>query len=68
MILEKGNAILDKVKTYIDKYLDPKKINIFDSSKDDYIKLPDIVHILSDLWISEEDYYESLQISSDIDF
>ena len=40
-------------------------MNILDSSKDDYIELPEIVDILSNLRNSEEDYYESLQISSD---
>ena len=31
MILEKRNAILDKVKTYIDEYLDAKNYKNLDS-------------------------------------
>ena len=67
-VLKRRNIILNKVKDYINLNLDPKKVNIFYSSKEGYVAPPTISQVLSELNISEEDYYHALSISSDDDF
>ena len=60
MLSERKN-ILSKVKYYIDEYLDPSKSVFIGNTKT-------ITEILSELNLSESDYYESLAISFDQDF
>ena len=67
-ILLKRDAVLSRVKTYIDEHLNPKKRNILDPSKENYEQLPEIIDILTGLGMTEIDYYNALQISCDSDF
>ena len=67
-ILQKRANILEKVKNYIDNYLDPRKRNIIDPNKDDFESPLSISEILSTLSITSEQYYDALSISPDQDF
>ena len=67
-ILQKRNAILNVVKEYIDTYLAPRKINILDPLKSDYVKPKDINSILLEIGFTTEEYYDALKISTDNDF
>ena len=62
------NAILKKVKNYIENDLNPSKKKLLDKTKDDYVELKSIEEILSLLEISSKDYEEALSISDDSDF
>ena len=57
--------MLDKVKEYIDSYLDPRINNFLDSTAANYLELDDIPTILQDLGLNETEYYDALSISSD---
>ena len=52
-ILHKHNAILNVVKEYIDTYLNPRKVNILDPLKSDYVKPKDINTILLEIRLFE---------------
>ena len=67
-ILHKRNTILNVVKEYIDTYLDPRKVNILDPLKADYVKPKDINNILLEIGFTSEEYYNALKISTDSDF
>ena len=67
-ILLKRDAILSKVKEYIDLNLDPKKVNILDPRKEGYIEPKSIQEILDELGLTQEKYYKVLSVSSDNDF
>ena len=58
--MQQCENLLSKVK----ENLNPKRCNFFYSSKDEYEQAPDILDILSELDISENEYYEVLSISS----
>ena len=62
------NAILKKVKNYIENELNPSKKNILDKTKDDYVESKSIEEILSLLQTSSKDYEEALSISDNSDF
>lgn len=59
-LIDQRNAILSKVKLYIDEFLDP--------SKSKYIEHKSIKEILDELHINENEYYKSLSISTSVDF
>ena len=59
------NRILTKLKEYIDKELDPAKINFYDCTKEDFVKTKSITQILQQLEISKVDYENALLVSSD---
>lgn len=59
-LIDQRNAILSKVKLYIDEFLDP--------SKSKYIEHKSIKEILDELHINENEYYKSLSISTSDDF
>ena len=46
LILEQRQHVLDKVKNYIDTYLDPRKKNFFDPVVSNYCEFQDISTIL----------------------
>ena len=67
-ILQQRNTVLEKVKTYINEFLYPKKRNIIDQSKDNYEETRSRAEIMSSLDLTEEQYYNALSISQDSDF
>ena len=64
----KRDDILCSVKKYIDENLNPKKQNILDPRKENFVVVPTISDILQQLNITPEDYHNALSISSDNDF
>ena len=48
--------------------MNPKKCNIIDPSRENYVNVPSISEILEEFRILELDYYKALSISSDDDF
>ena len=67
MIFEKPDTTLGTVKKYIDENLNPKKYNIIDPTRENYVNVSSISEILEELKILELDYYEALSTSSDDD-
>ena len=67
-ILAKRDLILSTVKTYIFENLNPKKRNIFYPNRENFELIPEIPEILNKLNFKENEYYEALSISSNIDF
>ena len=67
-IIKKRDTILSSVKNYIDANLNPRKHNILDPRKENFVVVPTISEILAELNISTHEYYEALSISSDSDF
>ena len=57
----KRDNILCSVKKYIGENLNPKKQNIFDPRKENFV-VPTISEILQQLDIAPEDYYNALFI------
>ena len=68
MILEKRNTILGTVKKCIVETLNPKKCNIIDPRRENYVNVPSITEILEELEILKLEFYEALSISNDDDF
>ena len=66
-ILNERKRILKTVKQYIDSNLDPRRKNILNPFKENFEEVSSI-HILMELNITEEEYYNALSISSDSDF
>ena len=66
-ILNERERILKTVKQYIDSNLDPRRKNILNPFKENFEEVSSI-HILMELNITEEEYYNALSISSDSDF
>ena len=64
----KRDDILCSVKKYIDENLNPKKQNILDPRKENFVVVPTIFEILQQLNITPENYYNALSISSGNDF
>ena len=56
-MLSKQKDILSKVKDYINNYLNPAKVNFFDSSKD---TLKSVSKVLEETNITEEEYKSAL--------
>ena len=67
-ILKKRNEILKVVSEYINEELNPGMHNIYDLTRENYIEPKSIKEIMSLLDISEDRYYEALEISGDNDF
>ena len=67
-ILQQRESVLSKVKEYIDLNLNPKKVNILNPGKENYIEPKGISEILAELEIPEQKYYHALAISTDTDF
>ena len=65
-LLQNRNALMSKVKRYIDTELNQSKKN-YDSSKNDYEKVKSIDEILGLLEISKVEYETSLSTSGDKD-
>ena len=59
--------MLGKVKNYIDDNLNPSKVNVVGPIKDNFTQPLNIQEILSELEISEDDYYKALSKSKDED-
>ena len=66
-IMVERNRILTKVKEYIDKELDPAKVNFYDRTKEDFAKTKSITEILQELE-TEVEYQNALSVSSDDDY
>ena len=66
-VLRNRNDLLGKVKSYIDKELNPSK-KLYDSSRSDYEIVKSIDEILASLEISRVEYEAALSISEDKDF
>ena len=56
------------MKVYIDKELDPAKVNFYDCTKEEFVKTKSITEILQELEISKVDYENGLPASSDDDY
>ena len=56
------------MKEYIDKELDPAKVNFYDCTKEEFVKTKSITEILQELEISKVDYENGLPASSDDDY
>ena len=67
-ILNERERILKTVKQHIDSNLDPRRKNILNPFKENFEEVPSIQNILTELSITEEEYYNALSISSDSDF
>ena len=54
--MKKKAEILNTVRNYIDEYLDPRKCNMYDPQKENYVASKSINEILTDLDIFYVDY------------
>ena len=66
-ILNEREHISATVNQYIDNSLDPRKYNIFNLLQQNFEEISSIKNILTDLGLTEEQYYNTLLISSDSD-
>ena len=48
-VLRKRNEILQKVKDYINNFLNPSKVNFFGPSRDDFTEVKSILEVLKEL-------------------
>ena len=65
LVLRKRSEILQKVKDYINNFLNPSKVNFFDPSRGVFIEVKSISEVLKELDISVEKYENALKISDD---
>ena len=68
VFLNERDRILRNVKEHIDNNWNTKKHNILNPFKENYEKVPNIPHILKELNLTEDHYYDALSISIDYDF
>ena len=68
LITRKRNEILQKVKHYINNFLNPSKANFFDPSQDDFTDAKSISEVLKKLDINVEEYENTLKNSDDNSF
>ena len=61
-ILTWRNTLLRQVKSYIDKNLNPEKVNVIDPTKDNFTQPLSVQEILNELEIYNDDYYRALLI------
>ena len=55
------------IKTYVNNDFYPVKVNVIDSTKDNFTKSLSVKKILHELEVSRDDYYRALSISKDED-
>ena len=67
-LLKFRKSVLDKVKSYIDRFLDPKHNNLCDPEKENYTPPKTILEILEELEIDPNDYVKCLKMSPDNSF
>ena len=65
LVLRKKYEILDKVRDYINNFVNPSKANFFDPTRDDFIEVKSVSEVLEDLSITEQEYENTLKISDD---
>ena len=69
LVLHKRSEILQKVKDYINNFLNPSKFNFFDPSRDDFTEaVKSISEALKELDTGVEEYENALKISDDNSF
>ena len=56
ILQNRGSNTIRPVKEYIDTFLDPRKVNILDPSKPDFVESKDINCILEEIDITRDDY------------
>ena len=66
-ILNEREHISLTVNQYIDNSLDPRKYNIFNLLQQNFEEISSTKNILTELGLTEEQYYNTLLISSDSD-
>ena len=67
-VLRKRNEILQKVKDYINDFLNSPKVNFFDPSRNDFTEIKSIPEVLIERDINVEEYEDALRISDDKEF
>ena len=70
LVLRKRNEILDKVRNYINSFLNPSKVNFYDRTRDDFIEVKSGSEVLEELSITEQEYENALsdELSDDISY
>ena len=63
LFLHKRNEIMDKVKNYINNFLNSSKIHFYDPSRDDFIEVKSVSEVLQELKIPQQEYGNLLKIS-----
>ena len=67
-VLHKRNEILQKVKDYINDFLNSPKVNFFDPSRNDFTEVKSIPEVLIERDVNVEEYENALRISYDKGF
>ena len=57
--------VVDKVKDYINSFLNLSKTNFHDPTRDDFIELKSISEVLEELSLTEQEYENALKICDD---
>ena len=65
LVLRKRNKILDKVRDFINNFLNPSKISFYNPTCDDFIEVKSVSEVLEELSITEQEYENALKISDD---
>ena len=65
LVLRKRNKILDKVRDFINNFLNPSKISFYNPTRDDFIEVKSVSEVLEELSITEQEYENALKISDD---
>ena len=63
LVFHKRNEIIDKVKNYINSFLNPSKINFYDPSRNDFIEVKSVSNVFEELNITERKYENTLKLS-----
>ena len=56
LVLCKRNKILDKIRAYINNFLNPSEINFYDPTRDDFIEVKSVSEVLEERSITEQEY------------
>ena len=56
LVLCKRNKILDKIRDYINNFLNPSEINFNDPTRDDFIEVKSVSEVLEERSITEQEY------------
>ena len=60
-----AGEVVDKVKEYINSFLNPSKTNFYDPTRDDFIEVKSISEVLEELSLTEQEYENALKICDD---
>ena len=65
---ENRTKLLSKMQYHTNKYLNPPKVNVYDSSKDNFIELKSFSKVFEEFNINKDEFESALKLYDDLNF